>query len=455
MIFKVACNIFENKKKMKEELLQYLWQHKIFNHNGLRSTDGRDIHIISPGMMHHDAGPDFKQAVIRINDIIWAGDVEIHVNSSDWYRHHHQKDEKYKSVVLHVVYNADMEIVRNDKEYIPTLELKNYIPEDMLEEYKKLTLSTNDIPCGNGVKSIPSLTMTSILSAMAVDRLLRRQEQLFRLLRKCADDWSELTYRTLAINFGFKINSTAFEILAQSLPYKIIQRHGDSRLQIYALIFGQAGLLQSDTETAQTLTDEYFTKLRNEYDYLRYKYKLTAIPAGLWNLLRLRPKNFPGIRLAQFSELLFSCSDLFNELILNENISNLHHLFQNIRPHEYWQTHFQPGKATRNHPAQLGKDSINLLYINSIAPLLFAFGSFSGNEQLKSHALEILEDTPAESNHITRKFCVYPFPHDSAIYSQALLELYSNFCKKKKCYSCPIGQYVVTNLYGSRASPPA
>ena len=441
---------------MKEELLQYLWQHKIFKHNELKTTDGRDIHIINPGLMHHDAGPDFKQAVIRINDIIWAGDVEIHVNGTDWYRHHHQQDDKYKSVILHVVYNADMEIVRKDNELIPTLELKKYIPEEMLEEYKKLTLSTNNLPCGNSLASIPPLTLISIISAFSVDRLLRRQEHLFRMLNKCADDWSELTYRVLAINFGFKINSTAFELLAQSLPYKILQHHGDSRLQIYALIFGQAGFLQTDTAAkTQNLTDEYFAQLHNEYEYLRYKYRLTAIPSGLWNLLRLRPINFPGIRLAQFSELLFSCSDLFNELILNENISNIQNIFNSIRPHEYWQTHFQPGKSTRRHPAHLGKDSINLLFINSIAPLMFSFGSFSGKEQLKSKAMEILENSPAENNHITRQFCAYSFPHDSAICSQALLELYSNFCKKKKCYSCPIGQYVVTNLYGSKASSPA
>lgn len=443
---------------MKEELLQYLWQHKIFKHHHLITTDGRDIHILNPGMMHHDAGPDFKQAVIRINNIIWAGDVEIHINGSDWYRHHHEQDEKYLSVILHVVYNADMEIVRKDQEFIPTLELKNYIPEGMLEEYNKLTLSAMNIPCGNSIVDIPHLTLTSIISALAIDRLIRRQEQLFRLLRKCKEDWNELTYRTLATNFGFKINSTAFELLAQSLPYRILQRHGDSRLQVYALVFGQAGLLYTANQTednTQIIQDEYFIQLRNEYDYLRYKYSLTPIPAKLWNLLRLRPVNFPGIRLAQFSELLFSCNDLFNELIINNNICNLQNKFGNIRPHDYWLTHFQPGKLTRPHPAQLGKASINLLFINSIVPLEFAYGTFSGKEERQNLALEILEDSPAENNHITRQFSTHGFPLDSALCTQALLELYSNFCKKRKCYSCPIGQYVVTNLYGSRASPPA
>lgn len=437
---------------MKEELLQYLWQHQIFNHNDLHTTDGKEIHIISPGMMHHDAGPDFKQAIIRINDFIWAGDVEIHVNGSDWYKHHHQQDDKYLSVILHVVYNADMEIVRKDNELIPSLELRQYIPEEMLEEYRKLTLSSNNVACGNSIASIPSLNMTSILSAMAIDRLIRRQEQLFRLLNKCAEDWNELTYRTLAINFGFKVNGTAFELLAQSLPYKIIQKHAGSHLQVYAMVFGQAGLLQANEWEVQ---DEYFSRMRNEYDYLRYKYQLSPINPGVWNLLRLRPNNFPGIRLAQFSELLYSSPDLFNEMVANASICDIHERFSHLQPDDYWRTHFQPGKATRPHPVHIGKSSTNLLLINSIAPLLFTFGTFSGKDMLKNKAVEILEGTAAEDNHITRHFCRYEFPNKNALFSQALLELYSSFCKRKKCYSCPIGQYVVTNLYGRNASSPA
>jgi hypothetical protein len=442
---------------MKEELLQYLWQHKIFRHHKLKTTDGRNLRIINTGMQHHNAGPDYKQAVIRINDIIWAGDVEIHVNGSDWYRHHHQQDDKYLSVILHVVYNADMEIVRKDNEMIPTLELKNYIPEGILEEYKKLSLSTNDIPCANSVASISELTMTSILTSKAMDRLIRRQEHLFRQLKKCNDDWYELIYRTLAVNFGFKINSNAFELLAQSLPYKILQRHSDSQLQTYALVFGQAGLLGPNylNNKKTDHQDEYVNQLQKEYEYLSYKYKLTPIPAELWNLLRLRPINFPGIRLAQFSELLFSCNDLLHELIINKEIHHLQQRLGNIKPHEYWNTHFQLGIPTRKHLAHIGKDSVNLLFINTIAPLKFTFGSFSGNDRLNSAALEILEDLPAENNHITRLFCTHAFPSDSALFSQGLLELYSSFCKYKKCYSCPVGQYVVTNLYGNKASDPA
>ena len=429
---------------MKEELLQYLWQHQIFRHQELKTTDGREIRIISPGLMHHDAGPDFKQAIIRINDYIWAGDVEIHVNGSDWYKHKHQQDDKYLSVILHVVYHADMEVIRKDNEIIPTLELKEYIPKEMLEEYRNLTLSTNQVPCGNSVTFIPSLTIASILSSLAVDRLIRRQEQLFRTLSKCHDDWNELTYRTLAINFGFKINATGFELLSQSIPYKILQRHGESKLQLYALIFGQAGLLSTaNKEENGDTVDNYFFQLQNEYDYLRYKYKLAPLNPGIWNLLRLRPINFPSIRLAQFSELLYGCSDLFNDMVVQPDNSYIQEIFHNICPDEYWRTHFQPGKVTRPHPIHLGKESINLLFINSIAPLKFTFGSFSGQEEVKSKAVELLENCPAENNHITRLFHSYGFPNTNALYSQAQLELYSSFCKKKKCYSCPVGQYVI------------
>lgn len=429
---------------MKEELLHYLWKNRIINQTDLRTTDGREIHIINQGMMHQDAGPDFKGAVIRIDDVIWAGDVEVHVNGSDWYRHHHQKDDKYLSVILHVVYNADMDIVRKDCELIPTLELKNYIPAEMLAEYQRLTLSEQSIPCGNSIAEIPALTMTSILSSLAVERLLRRQGQLLRLLGKCAGDWDELTYRVLAVNFGFNVNSTAFELLAQSLPYKIITRHEDAKLQVYALIFGQAGML-NEMESCQE--DAYFKLLKNEYDYLRYKYNLSPIDPKVWNLLRLRPTNFPCIRLAQFSELLYSLPDIFQELVLKLKIDNVRCVFAGINPDEYWNKHFYFGKTTRVHLCHIGKTALNLLIINTIAPLLFAYGSFSGNEEYQSKALCLLETNPSEDNMITRQFVRHKFPKDSAMTSQALLELYSAFCKKKKCYSCPIGQYIVGKLY--------
>lgn len=435
---------------MKEELLQYIWKNKIFNHQDLRTTDGHEIRIINPGLLHHDAGPDFKQAVIRIDDMIWAGDVEIHINGSDWYKHHHQKDDKYLSVILHVVYHCDMDIIRKDQELIPTLELKNYIPPEVMEEYKKLTLSTQAIACGESIGRIRPLVLNSIFSSLAVDRLIRRQHQLLRLLNQCTGNWNELTYRTLAVNFGFNVNGTAFELLAQSMPYRIIERHSGSRLQVYSLVFGQAGMLDADD-----IDDNYYHTLKDEYDYLKYKYKLIPIERKLWNLLRLRPTNFPCIRLAQFSEVLFCLPDIFNELIINTSVDALQAKFSGINPDEYWQHHFQFGKPTKKHHCHIGKTALDLLIINTLAPILFTYGSFCGKEDFQSAGLGLLENCEAENNIITRQFGKYDFPNDSAMTTQAMLELYSSFCKKKKCYSCPIGQYVVTNLYGSNASPPA
>lgn len=428
---------------MKEELLQYLWRTQFVNHNQLYTTDGREIHIISPGLMHQDAGPDFKQAVIRIDDIIWAGDIEIHINGSDWYKHKHHRDDKYLSVILHVVYHHDQDVMRKDQELIPTLELKKYINPSIIAEYEKLSLSKERLACGQSIGHLPPLFITSVISSVAVDRLCRRRQQLFRMLRQCSDDWDELTYRVLGISFGFKINSTAFELLVQSLPYRIIARHLSSQLQVYALVFGQAGLLDNDEEL---IDDEYFNSLKSEYEYLRYKYQLSPINRKIWNLLRLRPPNFPAMRLAQFSEMLYSIPDIFHELVEKSSAGNMQGKTGTIQVHEYWTTHFQFGKETNKHASNIGKNASNLLIINTIIPLKFTYASFTGNDAMQSECLTLLESAMAEDNHITRLFKQHDFSIKSALYSQALLELFSTYCKGHRCHACPIGQYVVTHL---------
>lgn len=428
---------------MKEELLQYLWKIRMAQYNNLYTTDGRELHIINPGCMHQDAGPDFKQAIIRVDDMIWAGDVEIHINSSDWYKHHHHQDDKYLSVILHVVYKHDVNVFRKDQEIIPALELKNYIPQQIIDEYQKLTLSTNLIACSGSLDRVPPLVQTSIISSMAVGRLLRRQQQLLRMLKNCHDDWNELTYRVLLVNFGFNVNATAFELLAQSLPYRILQRHQSSRTQVYALLFGQAGLLSEDREEHKY--DEYYILLKNEYEYLRYKYGLTPIEAKLWNLLRLRPTNFPCVRIAQVSELLFSMPDIFREVIYEASPGTLKDKISGVCPADYWSTHFQFGVKTKLHHCHIGKTAYKLLLINTVVPLMFTYGSFSGNERMKSVAVDTLEILGAENNHITRLFQTHHFPVHSALFSQALLELYSGYCKHHACHACPIGQYIITH----------
>ena len=421
---------------MTESFLHYLWKHSLYCFVQLKTTDGKTLKIIHPGYPHQDAGPDFKQAIIKINDMIWAGDVEIHLHSSDWFKHGHQDDLKYQSVVLHVVFEHDTDIPRSACELFPTLELKEYIPKKMLEEYLKLSLSENELPCKSQLHQINDLQFAALLSGKAMERLLNRQKMIFDIVNQCQGNWNEAFFRILTINFGFKTNSAAFELLGKSISFKHLLSHANARLQIYALIFGQAGMLEIETE------DSYQKALFSEYQYLKYKYKLTSIHEKNWNYLRLRPKNFPCVRLAQLSELLFRSPDLFQKILLEENIENLSVLFS-CKPHDYWQTHYHFSKISKKHDTSLGKNTTNLLLINTVSPILFAYATFHGNSDLQQRAFDILENIPFEENNITQFYKNAGFPAHKALYSQAILELKAHSCSKKKCLDCSIGSYII------------
>lgn len=419
-----------------EDLLHYMWRNRLVAPAALATTDGRPLKIIFPGMSHQDAGPDFKQAVIKIGDLIWAGDVEIHVNSSDWHRHKHDSDPKYQSVILHVVYRHDADIERIPGEEFATLELRNYIPETMLERYKKLTFSTAGLPCQQQLENMESLYINSFFTRLATERLLRKQEQIMAIHDSCRHDWNETAYRILARSYGFSTNATGFELLAQSLPYRILYQHHDSHTQLYALLFGQAGMLDHEP------CDDYYTNLQNEYNYLKYKYKLTPIPEKCWFFLRMRPNNFPTIRIAQLAELIYHHPNLFAELTRFENKEQCYRMFGS-EPNEYWKHHYLFGKESKTHCTTPGPSTIDLLLINSIVPLLFAYGNFRGDAAMQEKALEILEQLPFEKNHITRKYQEAGFPCQNATCSQAILELQKYYCTPKKCLQCQIGVKII------------
>ena len=421
---------------MTESFLHYVWKNKIFQFLDLKTTDNEDIKIIHPGFPHQDAGPDFKQAIVRIGGITWAGDVEIHVNSSDWLKHRHQFDPKYQSVALHVVYNFDCIIKRSEYEHISTLELKNYIPDKVIEEYQKLSLSDNILPCRLEVKNFSALQFSSFLSGIAMDRMLGKQNCIFEIVRNCSEDWNESFFRLLAVNFGFKTNAPAFELLGRSLPYKILCKHSNSRLQIYSMIFGQAGMLEDE------LDDPYFIQLQNEYQYLRYKYKLSSIHKKSWNYLRLRPQNFPCIRLAQFSEIIYNTSDFLYKYLFTGDFESLIEVFKK-EPHVYWKTHYHFGKITAEHNVSLGKKTENLIFINTLIPLLFAFGTFRGDERIQEKAILLLENIDFEENRTTVFYKEAGFPADNALFSQAILELHQRYCLAKKCLDCALGSFII------------
>lgn len=416
---------------MNEKLLHYLWRNKIFSNLNLNTTDGRSLTLIDTGIPHQDAGPDFKQAVIRIDDITWVGDVEIHVRASDWLRHGHQHNPKYQTIILHVVYENDVNLHLP----FPTLELQNVISHALIEEYQQMSCRTELLPCRSDIASIPRLQLTSWMSRLAVERNERRQREIVELLKRRQGNWEEAAFHCFVMNFGFRTNSAAFESLAIRMPYKCVLKHKDSRLQIYALTFGIAGFL----DDSDVPDDDYFKMLQSEYHYLRYKYHLQSVDLKIWKLLRLRPQNFPCIRLAQLSECLYRVPDLVEQILYGEDVAPLVKRIPEFEPHSYWKTHWSFGKVTKEHPCCVGRNTVNLLIINTIVPVRMAYAHFFGDVGKQEQALSLLEKVEFERNSITAQYADAGFPTDNALCSQALLELYKNYCTVKGCFQCEIG----------------
>ena len=419
--------------------MHYVWQHRHFDFLKAKTTDGQAVSVIFPGYHNHDAGPDFLQAVVTIDDVRWVGSVEIHCRSSDWLRHRHQNDDKYKSVILHVVFEHDMEIQLSDHERIPTLELKGLIPDEMFVRYDSLMNVPDSLLCRHHLAEVEPLLLQNQLSESLLARMMRRQSDFQHILDSCQKDWNELIYRTMAIGFGCKKNGAAFELLAQSLPYRILRAHHSSRLQVYALVFGQSGLLDLAGD------DEYAGRLGYEYDYLRYKYRLTYIGPHQWNWLRLRPQNFPTLRLAQFAQMLYETGNDLADKVLKANMQALR-TWLTIAPDDYWQTHYQFGKPTEQHPSGMGNSIVNSLIINTVVPIRFFYARFNGDEPMQEEALSLLERVEYEDNKTTRIFADSLFPQRSAYDSQAQIELMDRCCSQKRCLQCSIGEKIVRNV---------
>jgi hypothetical protein len=308
-----------------EDLLHYLWKFRLFERNALQTTDGEEIEVFSAGMAHTDGGPDFQNARIRIGATTWAGNVELHVNSADWQRHGHQTDGAYDNVILHVVYKDDRPVVMPDGRKVPTLELCDRIPEALYLRYHHLIFSNQQfIPCEGSIGTVDEMTMRNWLTRVTVERLEKKSATVIEALAVNRGDWEETFYRFLAANFGFKVNALPFELMAKSLPQIILSKHKNYPLQVEALVFGQAGFLEDD------FTDEYPRKLKDEYHFLRKKHSLQPVEKHLWKFLRMRPQNFPTIRLAQFAALVVNSSHLFSKMLELREVADLRKLFSNI-----------------------------------------------------------------------------------------------------------------------------
>lgn len=422
---------------MKESVLHFVWQYKLFPAEGLRSAGGELIKVIDTGFPNRNAGPDFFNAKIQIGDTVWAGNVEIHTASSEWCKHNHHKDKAYDSVVLHVVADVDAEVSRADGQLIPQLLLP--VPEAFLACYNELMEQKKWIACADKIASVAPVYIQSWKNALLTERLGQRTGAIKALLEDSNSHWEEAFYIILARSFGFSVNSDPFEQLARSLPLAVLAKHRDNLLQLEALLYGQAGLLPEKS------IDEYTAGLIKEYKFLSLKYGLKkVVNASQWKLLRLRPSNFPYIRIAQFADLIHSSSKLFSKILETESIAEMRDFF-NCKASAYWDVHYSfSGEPGRKRVKAIGRQAVDTILINTVIPFVFSYGFARDNEDLQDRALHLLEGIEAEHNHIIEGWNALGLGCKSAYDSQALLQLKKHYCDKKDCLRCRIGHKVLT-----------
>ena len=421
---------------MRESILHYVWQHKLFTAQQLVTTEGEPVDVIDVGKHNTDAGPDFFNAKIRIGETLWAGNVEIHTRSTDWHRHSHHSDKAYNSVILHVVSEVDGEIFRADGAKIPQLEL--VYPKHIAENYDRLITEQKWIACEDKIAAVPGIVIESWKNALLTERLEQKMQAITTLLTESNQHWEEAFYITLARNFGFGTNSQAFESLAKSVPLSVLGKHKDQLLQLEAVLFGQAGLLTDEA------TDEYAERLKQEYSFMKAKFGLQPINASQWKLLRLRPDNFPHVRIAQFASLIHLSSKLFSKIVDKPEMEYLRSIFV-CEPSDYWKRHYLFSHESPVRDKKLGTQSINVLLINTVVPFLFCYAQQKNNQTLKDKALQLLEQLPSERNAIITAWQKLGINSASAYDSQALLQLKKQYCDDKKCLRCRIGHKVLTS----------
>lgn len=417
---------------IREDFLHYLWKYKYFAINNLQTTTNEAIEIINVGEHNLNSGPDFFNAKIIIDKQIWAGNVEIHVKSSDWYLHHHENDSNYDNVILHVVWQHDVDIYQKNNIVIPTLELQNFTSQKILNNYKKLfSKKLKFINCENNISSINKFTFNNWLEKLYIEKLEQKSEVIYEFLKQSNNDWEVVLFKLLAKSFGLKVNGDSFLNLTNSIDFKVIRKEHFKLINLEALFFGQAGFLQEDTE------EVYYQSLKNEYDYLRLKYHLVPLYNGQFQFFRLRPNNFPTIRLAQLAMLYFKHHNLFSKIMDANSLEDLYKLFD-VKTSTFWEQHYHFTSKSAKQSKKLTKPFIDLLIINSIIPIKFIFQKQMGklNEEL---LFNLIKNIKPEKNNIITKFNGLNIKVKNAMESQALLLLKNEYCNKHLCLKCAIG----------------
>ena len=411
---------------MTERLLQYIWQFQYFNTTELTTTAGELIQIIFPGQYNTNQGPDFADAKIKVGKTTWAGTVELHIKTSDWSKHNHQKDKNYNNVILHVVWEDD-----RTGNAVPVLELKGRVSKILLQRYEELMNEDSFIPCEKSIHSVLEIVWKSWKERLLAERLLRKAATVDNYLQQNNYHWEETFWWLLARNFGMKVNAETFEAIARSVPVNILAKHKNQVHQLEALLLGQAGLLE------EKFTEDYPLMLQKEYRFLQSKYRLKPVSLPL-HFLRMRPGNFPTIRLAQLTMLVHQSVHLFSKVKEVGSVKDIRQWFD-VNANDYWHYHYRFDEASAFKKKKLGETMIDNIIINTIAPVLFAYGSYHKEQQYKDKALQLLESTAAEANNITKGFQRIGVDNKNAFDSQALIELKNEYCSKKRCLECGVG----------------
>lgn len=421
---------------MQEDFLHYIWKHKKFDSLKLKTFNGKLISIVSVGQHNLNSGPDFFNGQLKIENQLWAGNVEIHIKSSDWFVHNHEIDKAYDNVILHVVWEHDSEIFRKDNTVIPTLELKSIVAQDTLQNYQKLFSKNRKwINCENDFAAVDNFVLHSWLERLYFERLERKSIEIESLLKQSAKNWEAVLFKLLAKNFGLKVNGDAFLSLANSLDFSVIRKTQSNLLSLEALFYGQFALLDSDVQ------EPYFLELKKEYHFLSNKFKLSHQGVLPLQFFRLRPPNFPTIRLSQLANLYHTHSNLFSQIINANTIEELYQLFL-VSTSQFWETHYTFNKESRKSIKNTSKAFIDLLLINTIIPLKFSYAKHQGKD-INDNLVMLMQQLKSEKNTIIEKYNSLKKVSISALQSQALLQLKNEYCDKNKCLQCAIGNALI------------
>jgi len=419
-------------KTMTEDFLHYVWKYHLYDISNLRTTTNEELVVLNAGLHNQNSGPDFLNAQLMINNQLWAGNVEIHLKSSDWYVHNHEVDRNYDAVILHVVWEDDATVFMKNNVSLPTLILKDFVLVSAIKNYKHLFSNQQKwIPCENEIETIDLFTLDNWKERLFFERLERKSNEISALLIKNNNDFEATFFQLLAKNFGLKVNGDAFFALAKAIDFNVVKKVRFDKNHLESLLFGQAGFLEGNVE------EKYHQDLKKEYQYLQHKYKLKPIAKNQFSFFRMRPNNFPTIRIAQLAALNHQYQNMFSKLLDIDKLNDFYAFF-NVDIHPFWKTHYTFDKESKSSSKKITKSFIDLLLINTIIPLNFLYQKSRG-EVTESDFLNLIQQISAEKNNIIKKFKSLEISSKTAYDSQALLELKNNYCAKKGCLQCAIG----------------